>query len=72
MLIDTVRDQLKQLRMPVASAELETIIQKRKKNTDVQWLSELLSAELDARKDNAVEKKNPKSGIPREKKPGAI
>ena len=64
MLIDTVRDQLKQLRMPVASAELETIIQKRKKNTDVQWVSELLSAELDARKDNAVEKRIRKAGFP--------
>jgi hypothetical protein len=63
MLIDTVRDQLKQLRMPVASAELETIIQKRKKNTDVQWVSELLSAELNARKDNAVEKRIRKAGF---------
>lgn len=66
MLIDTVRDQLKQLRMPVASAELETIIQKRKKNTDVQWVSELLSAELDARKDNAVEKESEKQDSRRE------
>lgn len=64
MLIDTVRDQLKQLRLPVASAELDAIIQRRKKSTDVQWLSELLSAELDARKDNAVEKRIRRAGFP--------
>ncbi len=64
MLIDTVRDQLKQLRMPAASAELEDIVKTGKRNTDVQWLSDLLSIELDARKDNAVEKRIRKAGFP--------
>ena len=41
MTIDVIRDQLKKLHLPAASNELENILQKRKKPTDVQWLSEL-------------------------------
>lgn len=64
MTIDVIRDQLKQLRLPAASAELENIIQKRKKSTDVQWLSELLSVELDTRNDNAIEKRIKRADFP--------
>lgn len=58
MTIDVIRDQLKQLRMPAASAEIEGLVQKGKRSQDLKWLSELLSTELDARADNAVEKKD--------------
>jgi DNA replication protein DnaC len=64
MIVDTIRDQLKQLRLPVASKELEAILQKRKKPSDVQWLSELLEVELDTRKDNATEKRIRRAGFP--------
>lgn len=64
MTIDVIRDQLKQLRLPAASAELENILQKRKKSTDVQWLSELLSVELDTRNDNAIEKRIKRADFP--------
>ena len=45
MTIDVIRDQLKQLRMPAASAEIEGLVQKGKRSQDLKWLSELLSAE---------------------------
>lgn len=64
MTIDVIRDQLKQLRLPAASAELENILQKRKKSTDVQWLSELLSIELDTRSENAIEKRIKRADFP--------
>lgn len=64
MTIDVIRDQLKKLHLPAASAELENILQKRKKSTDVQWLSELLSAELDARSDNAIERRMKRADFP--------
>lgn len=64
MTIDVIRDQLKQLRLPAASAEPENILQKRKKSTDVQWLSELLSVELDTRSDNAIEKRIKRADFP--------
>ncbi len=64
MIIETIKDQLKQLRLPVASQEIETILQKRKKVADVQWLSELLEIELDARKDNATERRVKRASFP--------
>ena len=56
MTIDTIRDQLKALRLPQAANEIETILQKRK-TKDIQWLSELLTIELDTRRDNATERR---------------
>lgn len=64
MTIDVIRDQLKQLRLSTASAELENVLQKRKKSTDVQWLSELLSIELDTRSDNATERRIKRAEFP--------
>ena len=64
MTIDVIRDQLKQLRMPAASAEIEGLVQKGKRSQDLKWLSELLSTELDARADNAVEKRIKKAEFP--------
>ena len=64
MTIDVIRDQLKMLRLPVASAELETVLKKSKKSTEIQWLSELLSIELDTRCDNAIERRIKKADFP--------
>ena len=64
MTIDVIRDQLRQLRLPAASAEIENVLQKRKKSTDIQWLSELLSVELDTRSENAIEKRIKRADFP--------
>jgi DNA replication protein DnaC len=64
MTIDVIRDQLKQLRMPAASAEIENLIKTAKRSQDIKWLSELLMIELDARADNAIEKRIKKAEFP--------
>src|SRR5258708_6799527 len=64
MQIDVIREQLKQLRLPSAMAELEMILQKRKIKSDINWLSELLEAELDARKESALERRIKKASFP--------
>lgn len=64
MTIDVIRDQLKQLRMPAAALELEALIQKNKKSMDPKWLTELLSIELDARAENAIEKRIKRAEFP--------
>jgi DNA replication protein DnaC len=64
MNVDTIRDQLKALRLPQASAMLETILEKRKTKTDIGWLSQVLEAELDQRKGNAIEKRIVRAGFP--------
>lgn len=50
--------------MPAASAEVESLVQKGKRNQDLKWLSELLTIELDARADNAVEKRIKRAEFP--------
>lgn len=64
MTIDVIRDQLKILKMPMASESLESVLSKRKSRVDVQWLSELLEIELDARKDKAVERRIKRADFP--------
>jgi len=64
MTIDVIRDQLKRLKLPVAANELESILKKRKTRVEVQWLSELLEVELDARKDNAIERRIKRADFP--------
>ncbi len=64
MTIDVIRDQLKALRLPVAANELESVLQKRKTRTDVQWLAELLEIELDRRKEGAIERRIKRAGFP--------
>jgi DNA replication protein DnaC len=64
MTIDTIRDQLKLLRLPQAAQDLESVLAKRKTKTDIQWLAELLEMELDARKENAIERRIKRADFP--------
>jgi DNA replication protein DnaC len=64
MNIDVIRDQLKQLRLPTASSELENVLKRAKKSSDIKWLSELLTIELDARADNAIERRIKRANFP--------
>jgi DNA replication protein DnaC len=64
MQMDVIREQLKQLRLPSAMAELEMILQKRKIKSDIGWLSELLESELDARKQSALERRMKRASFP--------
>ena len=64
MTIDVIRDQLKQLRMPTAAAEVETQIHAGKRGQDIKWLSDLLAIELDGRADNAIERRIKKAEFP--------
>lgn len=64
MTIDTIRDQLKSLRLSHAALALENILGKNKSRTEINWLSELLEAELDARKENATERRIKRADFP--------
>ena len=64
MTIDVIRDQLKQLRMPAAAAEVEAKLRDGKRGQDINWLSELLAIELDGRADNAIERRIKKAEFP--------
>ncbi len=64
MTVDTIRDQLKSLRLSHAARSLEEILSKRKGRVDVQWLSELLEVELDGREMNATERRIKRADFP--------
>lgn len=64
MTIEIVRDQLKDLKMAVAAAELNEVLGKVKKGLDLQWVSDLLQIEIDARKDNAIERRIKRANFP--------
>ena len=52
--IETIRAQLKSLRLPVAATEIDAVLNKQKKAAAIGWLAELLERELDSRKENAL------------------
>ena len=54
MNIETIQAQLKGLRLPVAAAEIETVLAKQNRAVSLGWVSELLQREQDARRENSL------------------
>lgn len=48
---------VKNLKLRVASDELEEVLGKKKNTLDISWLQELLEREMDARRDHAIERR---------------
>lgn len=64
MQMDVIREQLKKLHLTTASREFLSVIERRKASTELPWLSELLEIELDARRENAIERRLKKALFP--------
>jgi len=62
--IETIREQLKMLRLPSAADGLESVLTGRRIKSDFGWLSTLLELELSARKENALERRIKKATFP--------
>jgi DNA replication protein DnaC len=54
MELETVRHQLRQLRLMTAAQEIDSVLEKTKKAVQLDWVSTLFERELDARKENAL------------------
>lgn len=52
---ETIKSQLRELRMKNAAAELEEVLAAQKKTVALDWLAALLSRELDARRERSVQ-----------------
>src|SRR3990172_2615645 len=52
--VETIRNQLKALRLATASRELEAVLTKQKKAVNLSWMADLLERELDARRESAL------------------
>ena len=61
---DTVKTQLKQLRLGTAASELDEVLATHKKAVSLTWVSELLERELAARKQNALKTRIKQAGFP--------
>ena len=64
MTIETIREQLRSLRLPSAAENFESVLAARKIKSDFMWLSTLLENELNARKENAIERRIKKATFP--------
>ncbi|MHB8482254.1 MAG: ATP-binding protein [Nitrospiria bacterium] len=64
MNVETVKSQLKTLRLSTASKEIDDILSKHKKAVNLTWLAELLERELDSRKENALRGRIKQAGFP--------
>jgi DNA replication protein DnaC len=64
MNVETVKTQLKSLRLSAAARELEAVLLQHKKAANLDWLSDLLARELDARKQNALKLRFKQAGFP--------
>ena len=64
MNIETVRNQLKSLKLYTASSELEQILSQQKKSVSLSWLSELLEHEIDSRKEKAQRARIKRANFP--------
>lgn len=54
MEVETIRSQLKTLRLATAARELEEVLTKQKKAVNLGWMADLLERELDARRESAL------------------
>jgi DNA replication protein DnaC len=57
MNIETIKQQLRTLRLSTAANELGTVLEKQKKPPAIEWFIELLERELDVRKERALERR---------------
>lgn len=54
MNVQTIKEQLRTLRLSTAAAEIEEVLSSQKKAVSLSWVAELLTREVDARKQSGV------------------
>ncbi len=67
MTIETVREQLRSLRLTQAAIDIDEVVKKQKKSVDLEWLSSLLEMELDARKENTIRRRISRASFPEQR-----
>lgn len=64
MNVETIKTQLKRLKLATASRDIDDILIKHKKAVNLEWIAELLERELDGRKENALKARIKQAGFP--------
>jgi len=61
---ETVRTQLKSLKLTAAARELDEVLARHRSAASLDWMAELLERELDARKERAIQRRIESAGFP--------
>jgi len=64
MNIETIRKQLKMLKLSTAAQEMEAVLTRHKQAASLEWVSELLEREIDARQERALQKRIARAEFP--------
>lgn len=64
MNLETIKQQLKQVRLSHAAREIDAVVEKHPKAVQLAWVTELLEREIDARKENTIRLRIKKAGFP--------
>lgn len=64
--METIKEQLKNLRLPTAAREIDDVLANQKKAVSLSWVAELLGREIDSRKQNALKLRIKQAGFPEE------
>lgn len=64
MNVEAVRKQLKVLKLSTAAQELETVLTRHKQAASLEWVSELLEREMDARQERAFQRRIQRAEFP--------
>lgn len=67
MEVETIRNQLKSLRLNTAAKEIDAILAGQKKAVQLGWITQLLERELDYRKESALRSRIKGANFPEEK-----
>ena len=64
MNVEGIRQQLKALNLPTAAGELEAVLHQHQQAVDLGWVAELLSREIDARRERALQRRLIRANFP--------
>jgi DNA replication protein DnaC len=64
MNVETIRKQLRGLKLSTAAQEIEEVLHRHKQAASLEWVSELLEREIDARQERALQKRIARAEFP--------
>lgn len=64
MNVEVIRKQLKSLKLSTAAGEIEAVLTRHKQAASLEWVSELLEREIDARQERALQRRIQRAEFP--------
>lgn len=64
MNVNGIQQQLKTLKLPTAAGELESVLSRHRQAVSLDWVSDLLEREIDARRERALQKRIARAEFP--------